>query len=212
VDLSTFQPGLPTPDTGPLRVICVARLIERKGQQHLIAAVQQLASEGLDVTLSLVGTGDSLDAYQALARRLGVEHLVEFVGYVPRESIAAHFAAAHVFALPSYNEGMAIAALEGMAAGLPVVLTRTGGTRDLVEEGVNGLTFDWADVDALVGHLRRLATDRALTRRMGVASRARAMQFSWDVIAERFLDMFSMTSAPVRHGRQQVHDHQESVR
>jgi glycosyltransferase involved in cell wall biosynthesis len=86
---------------------------------------------------------------------------------------------------------MAIAALEGMAAGLPVVLTRTGGTRDLVEEGVNGLTFDWADVDALVTHLRRLATNRELVRQMGAASRARAMQFSWDMIAERFLDLFA---------------------
>jgi glycosyltransferase involved in cell wall biosynthesis len=199
VDLSTFQPGPAASDAGPLRVICVARLIERKGQHHLIEAVQRLAAEGVDVIVSLVGTGDSLEAYQALAHRLGVERRVEFVGYVPRESIAAHFTDAHVFALPSYNEGMAIAALEGMAAGLPVVLTRTGGTRDLVEEGVNGLTFDWADVDTLAAHLRRLATDRALVRRMGTASRARAMHFSWDVIAERFLDMFlvSLASAPI---------------
>ncbi len=199
VDLSTFQPGPLAPDAGPLRVICVARLIERKGQHHLIEAVQRLAAEGVDVVLSLVGTGDSQEEYQTLARRLGVERRVEFVGYVPRESIAAHFADAHVFALASYNEGMAIAALEGMAAGLPVVLTRTGGTRDLVEEGVNGLTFDWADVETLVAHLRRLATDRALVRRMGAASRGRAMQFSWDVIADRFLDMFSipLASSPI---------------
>jgi glycosyltransferase involved in cell wall biosynthesis len=211
VDLSTFQPGSPPPDAGPLRVICVARLIKRKGQHHLIEAVQRLAAEGVDVTLSLVGTGDSLEAYQALARRLGVERRVEFVGYVPRESIAAHFSTAHVFALPSYNEGMAIAALEGMAAGLPVVLTRTGGTGDLVEEGVNGLTFGWADVDALAAHLRRLATDRALVRQMGAASRARAMRYSWDAIAERFLDVFSMTSTWVERGQREVHDRQETI-
>jgi phosphatidyl-myo-inositol dimannoside synthase len=193
VDLSTFRPGSPAPDAGPLRVICVARLIERKGQRHLIEAVQRLAAEDVDVIVSLVGTGDSQETYQALASRLGVEHRIEFVGYVPRDSIASHFAGAHVFVLPSYNEGMAIAALEGMAAGLPVVLTRIGGTRDLVEEGVNGLTFDWADVDGLVSHLRLLATNRELVRQMGAASRARAMQFSWDTIAESFLDTFAAT-------------------
>lgn len=190
VDLGRFQPGSPVPDSGPLRVICVARLIERKGQHHLIEAIKRLADEGVDVMLDLVGTGDAQPANEALARRLGVAERVHFVGYVPRERIADSFAGAHVFALPSYNEGMAIAALEAMASGLPVVLTRTGGTEELVEEGVNGLTFDWADVGTLAAHLQRLANDRALVRQMGKASRERALQFSWDAIAERYRNIF----------------------
>ncbi len=201
VDLNTFKPGPPIPDAGPLHVICVARLIERKGQHHLLQAVKRLVDESIAVRLSLVGTGDAQAECEALAQRLGVAQQVEFAGYVPREHIPARVAAAHVFALPSYNEGMAIAALEAMAAGLPVVLTRTGGTDELVEEGVNGLTFDWADVDQLTAHLRRLATDRALARRMGVASRTRAMQFSWDVIAERYLQLFNLIMADSRAGR-----------
>lgn len=190
VDLARFRPGTPAPDDGPLRVICVARLIERKGQHHLIEAIKRLADDGVPVALELVGTGDAEPANEALARRLGVADRVRFAGYVPRERIAAAFAGAHVFALPSYNEGMAIAALEAMASGLPVVLTRTGGTEELVEEGVNGLTFDWADVDALAAHLRRLAADRALVRRMGLASRERALQFSWEAIAARYSEIF----------------------
>lgn len=191
VDLSAFRPGPPIPDQGPLQVVCVARLIERKGQHHLIEAVRRLADMDVDIRLSLVGEGDSQPEYEALARRLGVEQQVHFVGYVPRERIPACFASAHVFALPSYSEGMSIAALEAMAAGLPVVLSRTGGTDELVEEGVNGLTFDWADVDTLVSHLRRLAYDRDLARRMGAASRVRATNFSWDTIADRYLELFS---------------------
>jgi glycosyltransferase involved in cell wall biosynthesis len=171
-------------------VICVARLIERKGQHHLIEAVKRLADDGVDLRLSLVGTGDSQDEYVALTRSLGIEDRVRFAGYVPRDAIAAQFAAAHVFALPSYNEGMSVAVLEAMAAGLPVVVTRTGGTEELVQEGVNGLTHDWADVGALAAHLRRLAADRGLARRMGAESRVRAMQFSWDRIAGRFLELF----------------------
>jgi glycosyltransferase involved in cell wall biosynthesis len=175
-----------------LHIICVARLIERKGQHHLIEAVKLLVEQGIDIVLSLVGTGDSQRSYELLARDLGVADRVRFVGYVPRDQIAEHFATAHVFALPSYNEGMAIAALEAMASGLPVVLTRTGGTDELVEDGVNGLTFDWSNVDALTSHLRLLARDRSIVRRMGAASRDRAMQFSWDAIADRYLDIFTL--------------------
>ena len=195
VDLSGFQPGPPIPDDGPLQVFCAARLIERKGQHHLIRAVKQLADEGVDVIASLAGTGDSLEAYQKLAQELGVAARIRFLGYVPREEITQHYAAAHVFALPSYNEGMALAALEAMGAGLPLVLTRTGGTDEMVEEGVNGFTHDWGDVAALVDHLRRLAQDRPLARRMSVVSRQRAALFSWEGIAERYLGLFERSVA-----------------
>ena len=97
-----------------------------------------------------------------------------FFGYVPREEIARHYAAAHVFVLPSYNEGMSVALLEAMASGLAVLVTPTGGTPELVQPEVNGLIFNWADVDDLTAHLRRLAQDRTLVRRMGEASRRRA--------------------------------------
>jgi glycosyltransferase involved in cell wall biosynthesis len=191
VDLAHFRPGVPIPSDGPLRLLCVGRLIERKGQRHLIEAVKRLTEKGITVTLDLVGTGDAEATYRAQVERLGIADRVSFVGYVPREEIAAQYASAHVFVLPSYNEGMSVAILEAMAAGLPVVVTRTGGTTELIEEGVNGLTFDWADVDALTAHLARLATERVLARRMGAASRAKAAGFSWDAAAGRFLEMFA---------------------
>ncbi len=190
VDLGAFRPGLPIPDDGPLKVICVARLIERKGQHHLIEAVKRLCDEGLDVIVDLVGTGDALDGYQALARRLRVDRRINFAGYVPREEIPQRYAAAHAFVLPSFYEGMALAALEALGAGLPLVLTRTGGTDDLVEADVNGLTFDWADVATLTAHLRRLATDRALARQMGQASRNRAARFGWESIVVAYRQLF----------------------
>jgi glycosyltransferase involved in cell wall biosynthesis len=191
VDLDAFAPGPPIPDGGPLRLLCVARLIERKGQRHLIDAVKGLVDQGIEVTLDLVGTGDARAAYEAQVQALGMEGRVRFLGYVPREEIGHHYAAAHVFVLASFNEGMSVATLEAMAAGLPVVVTRTGGTAELVEEGVNGLAFDWGDVEGLVGRLARLARDRALARAMGEGSRARAALFSWEAAAERYLEMFA---------------------
>jgi phosphatidyl-myo-inositol dimannoside synthase len=194
VDSAAFQPAA-IPDGGPLHLICVARLIERKGQQHLIEAVRRLIAEGVAVKLDLVGTGDAHSALQTQAAAAGIAGHVHFSGYVPREAIAARYTDAHVFVLPSYNEGMSVATLEALAAGLPVVVTRTGGTAELVVEGENGLTFNWADVDALVAHLRQLAADRGLARRMGAAARARAALFSWESAAERYLKMFEQIAA-----------------
>ena len=87
---------------------------------------------------------------------------------------------------------MSLAALEAMAAGLPLVVTRTGGTAELVAEGVNGYAFDWADIEALTNYLRIFARDRALARRMGAASRDRACSFSWDGIAEQLLELLKL--------------------
>jgi phosphatidylinositol alpha-1,6-mannosyltransferase len=211
VDLDAFRRREPIPDNGPLRLLCVGRLIERKGQQQLIEAVKQLSDQGIELMLELVGTGDAATAYEARVRQLGLEDRVHFVGYVPREQIARHYTAAHVFVLPSYNEGMSVATLEAMAAGLPVVVTRTGGTAELVEEGVNGLTFDWGDVHSLVGHLHHLATDRGSVRAMGQASQARAASFTWEAAARSYQDLFAaLTQAGAR--AQRVPERQRSGR
>lgn len=194
VDISAFQPGDPIPEKGPLRILCVGRLIDRKGQKHLIRAVRQLTDHNVDVVLDLLGTGDSLQHYQALAQQYNVAELVKFHGYVSRGEIAKYYSKAHVFALPSYNEGMSVATLEAMAAGLPVVVTKTGGMEELVEEGVNGFMFDWADVDELTAHLRRLAINRAKAQEMGNASRVRAANFSWDRIASTYDDLMRKLS------------------
>ena len=191
VDLETFTPGEAIPGDGPLRLLCVGRLIERKGQHHLIEAVKRLTDEGLDVTLDLVGTGDAQGACEAMVRDLALDGRVRFAGYVPRKEMPAHYATAHVFVLSSYNEGMSVATLEAMAAGLPIVATRTGGTDEMVEEGINGFAFDWADVGALVAHLRHVASDRWLARKMGAASRSRSKDFSWDGAALRYCHMLA---------------------
>jgi glycosyltransferase involved in cell wall biosynthesis len=199
VDLSAFVPGVEMRERKPFQILCVGRLIERKGQAHLFKAVNRLISMGVNARLTLVGTGDAYVAYQEQVRALSIADHVHFVGYVPRENIAACYAAAHVFVLPSYNEGMSVATLEAMAAGLPVIITRTGGSTELVEEGVNGFTFDWADVDALTRYLKRLADDCLLIAGMGRAAREHAKKFSWETAATRYLKLFEdlLNASPI---------------
>src|SRR5262245_42506317 len=190
VDLNVFQPGNPIPNDGPLRLLCVGRLIARKGQNHLIQAVKRLTDLGIDVTLDLIGEGDERHAYESQTDKLGLTSKIKFQGYVPREQIADHYASAHVFLLPSYNEGMSVATLEAMAAGLPLIITRTCGTQELVEEGINGWTHDWGNIETLTAHIKRLAIDRPLARQMSVCSRSRAEQFSWEIGAAAYLELF----------------------
>jgi len=83
-----------------------------------------------------------------------------------------------------------------MASGLPVVTTRTGGTAELVLEGANGFSFEWADVESLTAHLHRLAGDREMLRRMGAASRQRAGMFSWENAARQYRDLFEKLASP----------------
>ena len=107
-----------------------------------------------------------------------------------------HYAAAHVFVLPSYNEGMSVALLEAMASGLAVVVTPTGGTPELVEPEVNGFIFDWADVDGLTTHLRRFAQDRSLVTPHGRSiAPSRAAISPGTTAALRYIDIFTAIDA-----------------
>jgi phosphatidylinositol alpha-1,6-mannosyltransferase len=193
INLSKFQPRPIVDNNGPLKIICVARLIERKGQRYLIQATKKLTDNKVDVELDLIGTGDSFNAYHQLVVQKGISNKVHFYGYVPREDIPTYLKKAHVFALPSYCEGMSLATLEAMACGLPVIVTRTGGTDVMVIEGVNGYTFEWADVETLVLQISKLAINRENTRRMGIMARKISEEFSWDFISQRYLDLFSKT-------------------
>jgi phosphatidylinositol alpha-1,6-mannosyltransferase len=194
VDLDRFRPGESIRDDGPLRILCVARLIERKGQFQLIEAVKKLLDDHVDVRLDLVGTGDAEGAYRAQVQKLGIERWVRFLGYVPRERIHRFYADAHVFVLPSYNEAMSVAMLEAMAAGLPVVVTDSSGSDELVKAGWNGFRFGWGDVNTLASHLYRFANDRDLVRRMSLESHRHVEKFSWQTVSASYLELVERAS------------------
>jgi phosphatidyl-myo-inositol dimannoside synthase len=189
VDLEVFHPGEPFSDNGPLRLLCVARLIERKGQPHLIHAVKKLVDEGFDLTLDLIGEGDSLAGYRSLTRQLGLTARVRFLGYISRQEMPEHYCTAHVFVLPSYNEGMSVATLEAMAAGLPLIATNDRGGSELIIEGKNGYSYDFGDIESLTDRIRLCALDRMMTKEMGEMSRVHASNYSWNRSTSLYLDL-----------------------
>lgn len=143
------------------------------------------AAEALPARLLLVGDGPERPRAAELARTLGVEDRVAFLGSFPR--VEAIMAISDLFLLPSEQEAFGLAALEAMAAGVPVVATRAGGLPEVVVDGVTGLLVDVGDVDAMAEAALRILRDPDLRRAYGRAGRRRAVhEFSEDEVVRRY--------------------------
>lgn len=138
-----------------------------KGTDDLILSVAQLRSEFPDLHLVAIGGGDDLPRLQKLANESGSANSVRFLQRLSREELAACYARADVFAMPSVGEGFGLVFLEAMAFGKPVVAAACGGVLDLIRDGSNGLLVPQRDLVALVSALRRLLGDDSLRASLG---------------------------------------------
>jgi glycosyltransferase involved in cell wall biosynthesis len=152
-------------------VLSIGRLTHMKGHRHLIDAVPELAGRFAGLAVVLVGDGPLRDSLAKRTAALGVAGNVCFPGHRPHARRL--LVAADVFVLPSRHEGMPLAALEAMEAGLPVVASRVIGSDEVVEDGVTGTLVRPGDPAALGAAVARLLADPALRRRQGTAGRRR---------------------------------------
>lgn len=141
------------------------RLTTIKRPLDLVRALRGAVERGADATLVVVGDGEDRQAAEQLAAELGVAERCRFVGY--QQDMAKWYAGFDVFCLASANEGTPVAAIEALAAGVPVVATRVGGTPAVVDDGETGFLVEPGDVDALAERLARLAGDGELRAGMG---------------------------------------------
>ena len=181
---------------GPDRpvVLTVGRLTHMKGQWHLIDAVPDLAAHFPGLAVVLLGDGPLRSSLETRAEALGVSEHVCFAGYRP--DARRLLAAADVFVLPSRHEGMPLAALEAMEAGLPVVATRVIGTAEVVDDGVTGALVRPGDPAALGAAVARLLADPGLRRRQGAAGRRRyEARFTRERMAERTAEVYESVLA-----------------
>jgi phosphatidylinositol alpha-1,6-mannosyltransferase len=210
VDTALFRPGAGGEEvrrrrglTGRPVIVCVSRLVPRKGQDVLIRALPAIRRRVPDAALLCVGGGPHLAALQRLAREEGVAEHVVLTGTVPWEELPAHYDAGDVFAMPCRTrrgglevEGLGIVFLEASATGLPVVAGRSGGSPDAVLDGRTGHVVDGTSVaevaDAVAGLL--LDADRAAS--MGAAGRDWVeREWRWDVLAGRLRELLATPRA-----------------
>jgi glycosyltransferase involved in cell wall biosynthesis len=156
----------------PPIVGCVGGLVPHKGQAVLLRALAALDAAGTRASVVLVGDGPERPSLEALARDLGIADRVHFCGVRP--DARALLPAFDLLAAPSLGrEGLGIAVLEGMDAGLPIVASRTGGLPEVVEDGITGRLVPEGDPRALAAALAALLADPAAARAMGEAGRRR---------------------------------------
>ena len=153
-------------------LLFLGRLGKRKGIYDLLLSIKQLRPSFPDIRLLCGGDGD-LAGVRRRAVELGIESSVEVLGWVRGSVKKGLFEKASVYVLPSYNEGLPMGVLEGMAAGLPVISTPVGGIPDAVQNGVEGFLVPPGDVTELTGAIRKLLGDAELRGKMGAAAKRR---------------------------------------
>ncbi len=146
----------------------VGRLEEQKGHAHLLAALPALRREVPNLVVLLVGEGRRQEDLQRQVRELNVADTVRFLG--TRRDLPEIYRALDLFVQPSLWEGLPLALLKAMGAGLPVVATRVSGSREAIVDGVNGLLVAPGDPEALAGALGELCRHPEARRRLGRAA------------------------------------------
>ena len=153
-------------------IVNVGRLVPVKGQVHLIDSLPGILEGCPDAAVVIAGEGPLLHDLRRRARALGVGAHLHLVGH--RSDVARILAAADLFALPSLNEGLGLALVEGMAMGLAAVASRVGGVPEVLKDGETGLLVPPADPRALGEAVVCLAKDPERRRAMGEAGKERA--------------------------------------
>lgn len=190
-----LRAGLGVPAGVPL-VGAVGRLCAVKGQRELIEAAARLSE---DVHVVLVGKDlEQAGAYERLLRaeaeRLGIADRVVFTGY--RSDVGALLQSLDVFVLPSWTEGLPLVVLEAMAAGVPVVATRVGGTPELVADGESGFLVEPRDVDGLAQAIADLLARPDRGKALGASGARRVREsFSEAGMTGRVLEVYDEIAA-----------------
>ena len=157
-----------------MRIILVGYFSEAKGQRLAIESIAIARKAGIDIELTLVGTGSDRPLH-SLAQRLGVDDLLTVHG--PTPNLRPYWAAAHVGLMCSQSEAFGRVTVEAMRAGLPVCGTNSGGTPEIIEPDVGGLLSPAGDANALAANLMTLEADEDLRLRLGKSAQKSSERF-----------------------------------
>lgn len=199
VNLNLFSPketvSAATDERGSVHVVAVGGFRPVKRYDVLVEALAEAVGRGANLDATFVGAGETSDAVKALVAQLGLAERVRFLG--EQDEVAALLRSSDILASTSGSESFSLVAVEAMGCGLPVVATRSGGTEEIVVDQETGLLVPTGDVHAVAEALVRLASDRELRRRMGLAGRARALsRFSVETMVSAYEDLIEELSCP----------------
>lgn len=197
IDAVQFAPGLSTSRVRG-RVIAVGRLLARKGYDILIRALARIVPFDQSAHLLIVGAGPEEESLRLLARSLGVDPAVTFVGDVPRTALPSLLRSAEVFCQPAIWDNVPFAPLEAMACGVPTVVSAAGGLPDLVGEA--GVVHQVGNDSELSAILIDLLSKPSRREALGEAARARILQrFTWQIMCDSYIELYSRLAVNRTH-------------
>jgi glycosyltransferase involved in cell wall biosynthesis len=165
---------------GQVRLLYVGRISKEKDLDVLANAYRRLRDEGLSIQLFVVGHGPYSEALgEALPDAV-------FTGYLKGKELAAAYASADIFVFPSTTDTFGNVIIEAQASGVPVIVSDSGGPKELVEDNTNGLITKSHDVEDLTRAIRALVTDPALRKQMGENARQSVEDRSWPNAFRKF--------------------------
>ena len=178
-------------------IVCVGRLVRRKGQDKLIKALPEIMKEIPEVRLLIVGDGNLKEKLIASAKRLGISENVIFTGRVSYSDLPKYFLLGDVFAMPSRSrnfglevEGLGIVYLEASASGLPVIGGSSGGAPDAVLVGETGYVADGRSVEEIAKQILFLLKDPSHAKNLGENGRRWVEEnWSWKFWGNRFAEV-----------------------
>lgn len=170
-------------------IVILARLVARKGHPYLLKAFAQVTAK-CPSRLVILGEGEERGALEDLAKHLGVEKDVAFLGF--QENPFKYIAQSDIFVLSSMWAGFELVIIEAMACGVPIVSTRCpSGPEEIITDGVNGLLVTVADEGALAESMLRLLNDKEFATKLAQAGRKRARDFAVEKITREYERQFS---------------------
>lgn len=175
-------------------IVCVGRLVHRKGQDKLIEAMPQVLKQFPDAVLLLVGEGPIKSMLEKLIRHHGLEHKVIFTGRVQFADLPKYIQLGEIFAMPSRDrffglevEGLGIVYLEASACGVPVIVGKSGGAPDAVVENKTGLIVDGTKPAEIADAVCKLLSDKELAKQMGQSGRDWVVaNWQWQIWSDKF--------------------------
>ncbi len=174
-------------------LLYVGRIEPLKGIDIMLRAAQLLECGG-DLRVLVVGGSPGSDSeterLKALAGELGIRDSVTFSGSIPQSKLPTYYSAANVFVLPSHTESFGLAALEAMACGTPVVVSRVGGLKTFVKSGETGYLVPRRCPESFAQRIDGLLANIQLRDTMGRAARVKALGMGWARVVDRMQDYY----------------------
>jgi len=172
-------------------VFYVGRLVNEKGLHVLLNAIPQILSTFNNVKFVIAGKGPCLNNLIELSQKLNIMNRVYFTGFVSEEVLLKLYKCSDIAVFPSTYEPFGIVALEGMVAGIPVVVSDTGGLKEIVNHKEDGMKFYSGNSDSLADCLLELLSDDSLSNKIrNVALQKVHKLYNWDNISERILNEY----------------------